>query len=142
MDEPFATIDDLEIRWRELLPSEIPKAEILLSDASDQLRTLFPDIDERIKKGKTKSGIVKSVVCAMVKRAMQEPDEMFGGSVSAFGQSVGSASENYTFRNPDGDLFIKKSEIKALGYGSQFVAGVDLGGIRRRCVTEVLQSND
>jgi hypothetical protein len=128
-EQPFATIEDLQLRWRPLLESEKPKAEVLLMDASDQLRTLFPDLTKRIEKGKTKLGLVKSVVCAMVRRAMNEVDQPYGGGVSQFSQSAGPFSESYHFSNPDGDMFIRKSEREKLGYSGQFIASIDLGGI-------------
>lgn len=113
--EPFATVDDLQERWRTLTAEETPRAEILLSDASNIIRSesgsSFSDPDELTFE------VLKAITCEMVKRAMQSPVDQ--PALNSMQQSGGSYSETLNFTNPSGDLYMTAKERKRLGIGTQ-----------------------
>lgn len=43
----FADTDDLQKRWRTLVPDELAKAELILADVDRDLRREFPDLEAR-----------------------------------------------------------------------------------------------
>lgn len=107
----FATTEDLEARWRVLSASEKTKAETLLGDASAQIRARFTACGKDISKADT--NILKQVCCAMVRRVMDTPSDLFGVTQSS--QTAGSYSQSYTYSGTSGEMFLKKNELKALG---------------------------
>lgn len=108
----FASIDDIEGRWRTLTADEQTRAHALLEDASAMLsaRVNMANVDgDRVQ-------LLKSVCCQMVIRAMTS------GAADAFGieemsSTVGPFGQTAKFSNPSGELYITKSERKALGIG-------------------------
>jgi hypothetical protein len=123
----FATVPDLEARWRTLTDAESATAETLLEDASTRLRLTYPDLNARI--AADTSGVLaegaKIVVCGVVKRAMQTPD---GPPVSSQQTTAGPFSQQFSYSNPTGDLYLTKQEKLLLGYGSQRAFSIDLAG--------------
>lgn len=124
MADPFATVGDLEARWRTLTPAEGARAEALLGDASALLRDLGRDIDERIADGELDPATPRAIVCAMVKRVMQGPGDLDG--VSQTQQTAGPFQHGVTFANPSGDMYLTKLERRRLGIGGQRAFMVDL----------------
>ena len=61
----FATVEDLEARWRTLTPEEQAMAAVLLDDAAVKLSEWEIDGDEK------QAAKLKIVSCDMVKRAMK-----------------------------------------------------------------------
>ena len=62
-------------------------------------------------------------VMEAVKRAMSTPVDV--PPVDSYSQAAGPYSENYRFTNPSGDLWFKKTELKALGIsGNQIVDSI------------------
>jgi len=116
--DPFATTTDLEARWRPLSPDEQDRASVLLGDASAILRSEVPDIDTRITADPPTldPDIPTMIVCAMVKRAMIVGD---AEGVSGQMQAAGPYTQQRTFSNPTGALFLSKSEKRLLGIGAQ-----------------------
>ena len=102
--EPFATLEDISILWRELKESEYSKAEQLLTVVSDSLRY------EANKVGKDLTST--------------DTEPMTQMSQSALGYSVTG-----TYLIPGGGLFIKKSELSRLGLRRQRVGVMDIYGI-------------
>lgn len=131
MDD-FATIDDLQILWRDLKSNEKKRAEQLLETVSASLRyeakKVGKDLDKMISNDSNLAEVAKSVVVDVVARTLmtstdQEP--MSQVSESALGYSVSG-----TFLVPGGGLFIKKSELARLGlrrqkYGALNIYGTD-----------------
>lgn len=113
--DAFAQIEDLELRWRPLTPSETPKAEALLVDASVML-TAAVNVDN------IDAGLLKIVVCRMVQRAMTSE----AGGVDQLTMAAGPFSQNVRYTNPHGDLYISKSDRRTLGLGRQHAFTVDL----------------
>lgn len=116
----FATIEDLEARWRVLSASEKTKAETLLGDASAQIRARFTACGKDVSK--VDVNILKQVCCAMVRRVMDTPSDLFGVTQSS--QTAGSYSQSYTYSGTSGELYLKKSELRLLGLGRVSVSSI------------------
>lgn len=117
----FATIEDVELLWRILKPSEKKRAEALLEVVSDSLRMeatrLGQDLDERIDMNPALASVACSVTVDVVARTLmtstdQEP--MTQMTESALGYSFSGS-----YLVPGGGLFIKESELKRLGLKRQ-----------------------
>lgn len=119
--DPFVTIEDVKILFRDLSIDEEKKANYLLSVVSDCLRQeskkVGKDLDLMISNGDVYLNVVKSVCVDVIARNLmtstdQEPMEQM--SQSALGYQVSG-----TFLVPGGGLFIKKSELSRLGLRRQ-----------------------
>lgn len=106
-EKPFAQVGDLEARWHALTGEEHNRAEALLADASDLIRTTCP------RWHTAKPATLKRIACMAVKRAMQAGPDMSGVTQST--QTAGSYSESLGYANPAGDLYLTTSEKEALG---------------------------
>jgi len=115
----FATYQDVEARWRPLSESEQATATTLLDDASAIIRSECPSADA------LDDGITRLVVCGMVKRAMIAAAA--GEGVSQFQQTAGPFSQNATYSNPMGNLYLTKQDRKLLGCGGQGAFDIDQG---------------
>lgn len=119
----FATVDDLEVRWRELSEDEENMAAALLDDAAALIVSTGISIDPE---DSNQAAVLTWVSCAMVKRAMLSLDsDLVGikqGTISAdvYSQSV-------TYSNPSGDLYVSKQEERALGIGEGFFGSIPAG---------------
>lgn len=120
-NEPFATVDDLEKFWRDLTPDEQTRAGYLLSLASNQLRQIAmnsgKNLDQMITDGQVMEDSVKLVVMEAVKRAMLTPVDAPPVNSMSQSQTAGPYAESstYTYTNPSGDLWFKKSELSSIG---------------------------
>ena len=110
----YATISDLETRYRVLAEDEKEKAQALIDDASALLISEFKrneidkdpaDWDEAFAQA------VTGVVCAMVKRSLATST---GADIQSESASVGAYSQTFTYANPTGDLYLKESERRLL----------------------------
>lgn len=128
--DSFATVEDIELLWRELNPDEAQKAENLLPVVSDSLRyeaqKVGKNLDDMLKEDKVLKNVAKSVTVDVVARALMtstnsEPMEQM--SQSALGYTVSG-----TFLVPGGGLFIKKTELARLGLRRQKCGVVNLYG--------------
>lgn len=119
----FATIDDLQDRWRQLTEDEQARASVLLLDASVKI-TLFCEHSGVLidTENDLQAEALKAINCEMVKRAMMSPIDM--PPVSTFAQTAGSYSESQTYVNPTGDLYLTLSEKKLLGIGGQRLGSI------------------
>lgn len=107
----FATAQDVADRWRTLTSDEVKVANMLASDASDMIRSRWPDVDSRIDSGALRIESLVRVVANMVKRAMLN-GEVAG--LSAQTQGAGPFNISQTFANPNGTLFFTADEISLL----------------------------
>ena len=105
----YADVSDLEVRWRTLTDDEQARAEALLDDASAMLDA-YVTVDETDEK---QLNLLKIVVCNMVERAMSTGGDTYG--VSQQSMTAVGFSQQYTYANPTGDLYITKSEKRMLG---------------------------
>lgn len=124
----FATKAELAAYWRPLTSSEQARADIMLPMASNRLRLmgeeLNVDIDSKYNSSEAYKSTVKWVVMEAVKRALATPTDQ--PPVDNFSQTAGPYSENYKYTNPSGDLWFKKSELRALGlYGRQALGAIE-----------------
>lgn len=125
--EAYASVSDLEKRWRALSDIEAPRAEALLTDASVIVASECARRGVAIDQADELQALtVTAVVCEMVKRAMQAPvDEP---AMSQWSKTVGSFTESGTYTNPHGELYLKDSEMKRLGLKGQRMFFVTGGG--------------
>ena len=114
---PAATVADLEARWHTLTDTEKSVASTLIGDAVAYLKRITPNYDA------IPTDTIKSIVCAMVKRAMLSRDS---SGISQQSETVGSFSASYTWSNPTGDLYLTREERRQLGLGAQHAGGWEL----------------
>lgn len=106
----FATSADLKRRWKGYRDADEELATQLLADASLWIRAWVPDAAAYA--GKTDvADALTMVACAMVKRAMANED---ADGIESRSETVGPYSEQVAFRNPDGNLYMTKSEQSLL----------------------------
>ena len=122
--EPFATVQDLEARWRPLTPTEATRAATLLVDASvmvavmcDKAGVPLPDTPADLL-----AATLKAIVCDVVKRAMQSPIDQGAGKSEQ--RTAGPYSEMNTYATPSGDMYMTASEKSRLGIGKQHISSV------------------
>jgi hypothetical protein len=109
----FATVTDLEQRWRPLSATEQDLATVKLDDASEVIRAEVRGVDAAVEAGTISEALLRMVVCDMVKRAMIAGDSQPG--VTQQQESTGPFSQSMTFSNPMGDLYLTKAEKRRLG---------------------------
>lgn len=125
----FASLVDLESRWRLLSDDEKERAEMLLSDAATKIALLCEQSGVEIDpENDLQKGALVGINCEMVKRAMLSPIDL--PPVSTFAQTAGSYSESQTYVNPTGDIYMTLAEKKLLGIGAQRMGGISpmIGG--------------
>lgn len=111
----YATVDDLEARWRTLSADERARAAVLLEDAAVRLDAACPPSDPPTDQ---ELAARKIVSCEMVKRAMSSA-ATGGVGVASIQQGAGPYQETVQFSNPTGDLYLTKADRKLLGCGAQ-----------------------
>lgn len=115
----FATVEDLEARWRDLDSDEEAKASTLLDDAGAMLTALV-DVDQTDEQQAT---LLKIVSCSMVTRAMMAAESDNYG-VSQLDYGMGPFSQAAHFSNPNGDMYLTAQEKRLLGITGGYVLGV------------------
>lgn len=115
----FATVEDLEARWRDLDSDEEAKASTLLDDAGAMLTALV-DVDPTDAQQAT---LLKIVSCSMVTRAMMAAESDTYG-VSQLDYGMGPFSQAAHFSNPNGDMYLTAQEKRLLGITGGYVLGV------------------
>ena len=130
MDD-FATITDLAMLWRELLPEEQYRATALLPVVSDSLREeakrVGKDLDE-MALVPSYANVLKSVTVDIVSRTLLTSTSNEPSTQSTY--SALGYSQTATFLVPGGGLFIKKSELEKLGLRRQRYGTLDpYGGV-------------
>ena len=119
----YATLEDLQNRWRQLSADEQQRATTLLSDAAVKIALACKQSGVAIDVADSlQSEALKAINCEMVKRAMLSPIDM--PPVSSFAQTAGSYSESQTYVNPTGDLYMTLGEKKMLGIGTQKMGSI------------------
>lgn len=121
----FATVADLEARWRLMRDErEQARAQVLLDDASDLIRLEAPEWYNLMPE------TLRRVACQVVRRAMDTPEtggETLGG-VSDMSWTTGPFSASTRFANPAGDCYLTKAERRLLRGRAQMVDIDLLGG--------------
>ena len=115
----YATIDDLERRWRPLTADESDKAQALLDDAAYMLDATLSaagiqDVED---------GALVAVSCNMVKRVMLPAESgMYGVSQGTVSADI--YSQSMTFANPSGDMYITAIERRMLGITGGYIGSI------------------
>ena len=132
--QPFATVEELQMLWRELKNSEMERATKLLEVVSDTLRVeanrTGKNIDNMMLENPSYTNVVKSVTVDVVARTLmtstdQEPMTQY--SEGALGYQVSGS-----YLVPGGGLFIKNAELARLGLRRQRIGGLDFYGETER----------
>lgn len=113
----YATVADVEARWRPLSADEAVRADALLEDASQILRDEFEITPEYEVE---KSSTLTRIVASMVIRAMTGGIDLAG--VETVTAGTGPFSESRKFSNPNAALYLTRAERKQLGLGGRQVA--------------------
>lgn len=115
----FADVSDIESRWRELSTDEEARATTLIDDASAMLSALVA-VDETDEE---QAELLKVVCCNMVIRAMSASEhDAFGASQMTM--TAGPYSQQWTYTNPTGDLFVTKMEKRLLGISTSYIGTI------------------
>lgn len=117
MAEPFAVLPDLRSHWSKLPAADEDEAAQKLIEASIEVRVLYPDVDSRISSGTLDSDVPKLVVCRMVKRAMDNASRGGMDGIGSVQESAGPFAQTLNFTNPDGNLYLSKSDKRLLSAG-------------------------
>lgn len=113
----FATVEDLEARWRGLSETEMERASALLEDATDLIKAIAPKWET------IPTSTLKRVACQVVKRAMLASDL---GEVSSMQEQTGPFSMQVSYANPQGDLYLTRLEKTQLGLLKNRAFEIDL----------------
>lgn len=120
----YATVEDLEQRWRKIVDDERPRVEALLWDAAVEIDAIAPRPAEMTD---ADWATRKVVSCRMVKRAIQQED--VGSGVEQLSQTAGPFGIQTRFANPTGDLYLTKADRRLLlGNSKQHAGSVPLRG--------------
>ena len=112
----FAQVSDIEARWRDLSTTEEARAAVLIDDASAILASMVT-VDETDEQ---QAALLKTVCCSMVIRAMSVTDaDNFG--VSSMTMTAGPYTQQRSYSNPSGDMYLTKQEKNWLGINGGFV---------------------
>lgn len=128
----FAELNDVISLYRELSEEENVKAQALLPVVSARLRqcaaNVGRDLDAMIAADETGNLaiVAKSVTVDVVARNLQTPTS--GAPVSQFSEAALGYSVSGTYLVPGGGIFIKNSELKALGLTRPRYGMIDLLG--------------
>lgn len=105
--EAFASVKDLESRWRVMDSREKAQAAVLLQDAAAIIMAALKQAHIEIKEDdETQAANLVRVSCTMVQRAMAQGD---GEQEHAWGGNL--------VMNPSGDLYLAKADRRSLGIG-------------------------
>lgn len=104
----FASVSDLEGRWRPLTAGERDRADALLGDASALLRAELAMAGREVD---GREDLLRLVCCSMVRRSMAAAmEDCTQSSITA-----GGFSQQVTYANPSGNLYITADERRVLG---------------------------
>lgn len=130
-ETPFATASDVAARWRTLSDAETVTADTLAADASDMIRTRWPDVDDRIAAGTLTALSLTRVVANMVKRAMMVGDRE---GLESRSEAAGPFSVSDKFANPNANLYFNAEDIRLLdGRAGRRAFAVDLSSNTPPC---------
>lgn len=115
----YALVSDIEARWRDLSTAEEVRASVLIDDASAMLEQLV-DVDASDAK---QAALLKTVCCNMVIRAMSASEyDAFGASQMSM--TAGPYTQQFTYVNPSGDMYLTKMEKRLLGVTSSYITSI------------------
>lgn len=116
----YASVEDIEARWRELSADEKSRADVLLNDASAILDSLVAVDPNDCRQ----ASVLTAVCCNMVIRAMSATEsDMFGVSQSSM--TAGPYSQSTNYFNPSGDMYLTKMEKRLLGITVGYIGTIE-----------------
>mgnify|MGYP000339860318 CR=1 FL=1 len=129
---PFATVEDLEDRWRPLNEDEKARAETQLIDVTAYMTELMNQSKVPINvKDVQQSQVLKLVCCAVTRRSLSQIFSSDGSSpatgvedASSSTITAGVFSQTYKYANPTGSIYLRPDEKKLLGIGRMRVSSV------------------
>jgi len=128
--EPFASVDDLEARWRELDDGERRQASAVLDDVTAHIAARLERSGIVLGQASTLyKANLKAVACAAARRAMLAAEDRAG--IRSAQQQAGPYMETFSFDNPSGDVYLTSSERKTLGLDRLRVVSIDVFGGRQ-----------
>lgn len=126
----YATVNDVITLYRALSPEETVKATALIPIVCARLRQMAKnygrDLDEMMQGNEDLQQTAKSVTVDVVARNLMTPTT--GAPMTQFSEAALGYSASGTFLNPGGGIFIKNTELKALGITRQRFGQFDLNG--------------
>lgn len=121
----YATVEDLESRWRSLDSDERARAGVLLEDVSVLIDEAAPPPAPPAEPTQHALSLRRLISCAAVKRAMAVSAATVG--VSSEQHGTGPFQDSWNYANPMGDLYLLAPEIKRLrGDGRQRAATIPM----------------
>lgn len=112
----YATIEDLEARYGELSSELEDRATVLLDDAATIIDA-YVTADTTDERWLARARLVS---CAMVNRAMQASESDAYG-VSQATMTAGPYTQNVSYSNPSGDLYLTVTEKRTLSIGAPYI---------------------
>lgn len=113
----YATLDDVQARYRQLSDSEKTRTVVLLDDATDLIQTSCNGATTAT------AATLKRICCMVVIRALQSQQS----GISQQSQTTGPFSMSLSYANPSGDLYLTRAERMAIN-GRQQVFSAKWGG--------------
>lgn len=115
----YATISDLERRWRPLSEADRAVAEVLLDDAALMIDTqTCIDLNDPMK-----VKVARKVSCDMVQRAMASRETgAFGVSEQTISADI--YSQRLSYSNPTGDLYLTSANKRMLGITTSYMTSM------------------
>lgn len=111
--DPFATVEDLEARYRKLEDGEKVRAAALMEDATAMLTAEHRRVSVPIDPEDELQAVnLKIACCSMVKRVLASG---VLGDVSNHSVTAGPYNEQFTYANPTGNMYLTKEERRILG---------------------------
>ena len=108
---------DINLLYRQLTDEEEQKAEALIPVVCDRLRqeadNVGLDLDEMIASSERLENVARSVTVDVVARNLMTPTT--GAPMTQFSESGLGYVQSGTYLVPGGGIFIKNSELEALG---------------------------
>lgn len=122
--EAFATIDELEARWRPLTDSERTKASEALLDVTSFISALLRKSGVKVDASdEVQRRNLMAVTCSVTRRALvadfSQTDNEPAAPYTEHQQIAGVFQERYVFANPLGDMYLTASEKSLLGINRQ-----------------------
>lgn len=129
----YATLNDVIALYRELDVNEVDKACSLIPVVSARLRVeadkVGKDLDALVAADEDLAAVAKSVTVDIVARCLMTPTTAGNyGPMTQMSESALGYSVSGSFLNPGGGLFIKRSELAALGLARQKYGVIEFYG--------------
>ena len=131
----YATVTDVINLKRPLTADEQTRAGYLIPIISNLIRVEAQrtgrDYDEMIAATPILADVAKSVVCDVVIRELNTPDNQL--PVASYSEAAGGVSQSYSLPNSSGAIKLWPSDMKALGLRVQKIDALNLMKKRGGC---------